>query len=518
MKRNIITLTLLLAGISVSAQGIFDALRYADNSINGTARYMSMAGAFGALGGDASSINDNPAGLAIYRSSEMTLTGNFMTVQTNSNWAEAGYGTKFNFNINNAALVFAFVDPTREQGLVASNFSFSYNRLKDFHRYVDIRGGASNYSMTDYMANFTNGFAASALEKTDAYDPYDNVNVPWLSELAYQGYLINPGSGADSLKWYSLLGNGETSTGRYKAVETGSIDEFGFNYGANISNVVYLGVGFNLQTIDYTKTSSYGETFGAGGNFVLQNIFYTTGVGCNFKFGAIVRPTSFMRLGFAFHTPTYYTMTDRFYAEMDYDVIHVDNKRYIGTAKAPNGYASYFYRTPLKFQASVGFILGKSAIISVDYLFTDYNGSTRLKEEVDYNNVLTEDDAYKLDNEDISKYALIGHTFKVGAEYRLSESFAVRGGFAYQTASVVDDAIKSVPLNTIRTDMDYFKDQGSLYGTAGFGYRHEGFGIDLTYAYRQKNELFKPYETTELNAAKVVTNTHNVVLSLSYRF
>ena len=107
MKRNIITLTLLLAATAASAQGIFDALRYADNSINGTARYMSMAGAFGALGGDASSIVDNPAGLAIYRSSEMTITGNFMTVQTNSSWDQAASGSKFNFNINNAALVFS---------------------------------------------------------------------------------------------------------------------------------------------------------------------------------------------------------------------------------------------------------------------------------------------------------------------------------------------------------------------------------------------------------------------------
>ena len=477
MKRNIITLTLLLAATAASAQGIFDALRYADNSINGTARYMSMAGAFGALGGDASSIVDNPAGLAIYRSSEMTITGNFMTVQTNSSWDQAASGSKFNFNINNAALVFAYVDPMRERGLVASNFSFSYNRLKNFHRYADIRGGESLNSMTDYMASFTNGFAESALEKTDSYDPYDNINVPWFSELAYQGYLINPGAGADSLNWTSLLANGETSTGRYKAVESGSVDEFGFNYGANISNVFYLGAGFNLQSIDYAITSVYGEQFQAGGNFVLQNNFYTTGVGVNFKFGAIVRPTSFMRLGLSFHTPTYYAMTDRFYAEMDYDT------EYVGTATAPSGYASYSYRTPLKFQASTAFIIGKSAIISFDYLFTDYKGSTRLKSEVNETDVFENGNAYASDNDDINKYALSGHTFK-----------------------------------TIRNDMEYFKDQGSLYGTGGFGYRHEGFGIDLTYAYRQKNELFKPYETTAFNAAKVVTNTHNVVLSLSYRF
>ena len=512
MKRNIIILILWLAGMSVSAQGIFDALRYADNSINGTARYMSMAGAFTALGGDASSIHDNPAGLGIYRSSEMSLTGNFMTVQTNTQWGAAASGTKFNFNVNNAALVFSYIDPLKERGMVANNFSFSYNRLKNFHRYVDVRGSASLNSMTDYMANFTNGLAEKALEKTDSYDPYDNVNVPWLSELAYQSYLIDPGTGVDSLNWYSLLAENETSTGRYKAVETGGVDEFAFTYGTNIGNILYLGAGFNLQTIDYTITSAYGETFEAGGNFALRNKLYTTGVGYNFSFGFITRPVSFVRLGLSFHTPTYYAMTDRFYANMEFDT----EKK--GSIETPNGYASYFYKTPLKFQASVGFIIGKSAIISFDYLFTDYKGSTRLKSEVNETDVFENGNAYASENDSINMYALSGHTFKVGAEYRLSEAFSVRGGFAYQTASVDDKATKVPPKNTIRTDMEYFKDQGSLYAAGGFGYRYGGFGLDLTYAYRQKNELFKPYETTELNAAKVVTNTHNVVLSLSYRF
>ena len=176
-------------------------------------------------------------------------------------------------------------------------------------------------------------------------------------------------------------------------------------------------------------------------------------------------------------------------------------KKKKATVAAPDGYASYFYQTPLKFQASVGFIIGKSAIISFDYLFTDYKGSTRLKSEVNETDVFENGNAYASENDSINMYALSGHTFKVGAEYRLSSAFSVRGGFAYQTASVADDAIKSVPLNTIRTDMEYFKDQGSVYASGGFGYRHEGFGIDLTYAYRQKNELFKPYETTAFDAA-----------------
>lgn len=112
--------------------------------------------------------------------------------------------------------------------------------------------------------------------------------------------------------------------------------------------------------------------------------------------------------------------------------------------------AALFYQTPLKFQASVGFIIGKSAIISFDYLLTDYKGYTRLKSEVNETDVFDNGNVYELDNNDINTYALLGHTFKVGAEYCLSEEFSVRGGFAYQTASVGDNAVKLVPINTIQ--------------------------------------------------------------------
>jgi hypothetical protein len=39
-------------------------LRYSQDNLNGTARFRAM-GAFGALGGDLSSLNVNPAGSAI---------------------------------------------------------------------------------------------------------------------------------------------------------------------------------------------------------------------------------------------------------------------------------------------------------------------------------------------------------------------------------------------------------------------------------------------------------------------
>ena len=40
----------------------------------GTARFMSMGGAFTALGGDISTLSQNPAGIGVFRASEMSVT------------------------------------------------------------------------------------------------------------------------------------------------------------------------------------------------------------------------------------------------------------------------------------------------------------------------------------------------------------------------------------------------------------------------------------------------------------
>ena len=78
---------IILIGFSVSqlrAQEIRDALRYAQDNINGTARFRAMSGAFGALGGDLSSINVNPAGSAIFANNQVGITLSNNTITNNS--------------------------------------------------------------------------------------------------------------------------------------------------------------------------------------------------------------------------------------------------------------------------------------------------------------------------------------------------------------------------------------------------------------------------------------------------
>ena len=71
MKRfnYILFLGVSLMAITTKAQNYTDALRYSTEELTGTARFKGMSGAFGALGGDPSAFNINPAGSAVFNSS-----------------------------------------------------------------------------------------------------------------------------------------------------------------------------------------------------------------------------------------------------------------------------------------------------------------------------------------------------------------------------------------------------------------------------------------------------------------
>ena len=64
------TLGLLVAAAPISAQTVYDAAKITGKDLNGTARFVGMGGAMGALGGDISTIGTNPAGIGIYRSND----------------------------------------------------------------------------------------------------------------------------------------------------------------------------------------------------------------------------------------------------------------------------------------------------------------------------------------------------------------------------------------------------------------------------------------------------------------
>ena len=145
MKHHFYILTLcsllLVLGSALRAQ---DVQRFSERQIIGTARYVGMGGAMTAIGGDPSAVLDNPAGLGLYRRSELALTVDETIDQTSQGYATPHHGTprytRSRFAAPHVSAIWAWGNPTKQRGLVYSNLMFSINRLANFNRDVVVNG------------------------------------------------------------------------------------------------------------------------------------------------------------------------------------------------------------------------------------------------------------------------------------------------------------------------------------------------------------------------------------------
>src|ERR1044072_7905591 len=127
---------LLLVSVCASAQNDVDALRCSQTSLAGTARYTAMAGAFTALGGDFSVLSTNPAGIAIYKRSEFSMSPAFYKEKSESDYlGRTTADNKYNFNFGNAGMIFTYrlTRNDTSRGWKNWNFGLGYNRINNFH-------------------------------------------------------------------------------------------------------------------------------------------------------------------------------------------------------------------------------------------------------------------------------------------------------------------------------------------------------------------------------------------------
>lgn len=496
----------LLASASLMAQSEFDALKYSQTDINGTARYMSMGGAFGALGGDGSSILLNPAGLGVYRKSEMSISTGLYINSTSGDWnGESGSDNKFKVPFNNFTYVINLTNKDKKHGLVTSNFAFTFNKLKNFNRNISLVGGSTNVSQTDYMERFTDGLHYNNLKYTNRYEPFNNINVPWLSILAFESNLIGLTNPTDSTSWSSNLKDGELVKPSYSLSEEGYLNEWSFSYGVNISNIVNLGATLGIQSLDYSATSQYTENFGLGGGYTITNNISTEGTGVNGKFGAIVRPIDFIRIGASIATPTFFKLTDTYQASISSDM----GSKYSSESKVNSSY--YRLQGPVNYNFSLAFIIGKAGLVSADYGIADYS-SMKLRDD---NNISS---GFSAENNAISNKLKASQTLRLGAEVKVAKGLSLRAGYANTSNATDANMAKNLPLNTIRTDTEYFLDKSTNYYSGGIGYREDGWFLDFAYQLKVQEQEFYAFNLANVTQANLTTKTNNFILSFGLRF
>lgn len=513
MKRNIF---LLMAALSVCTysfgQGEIDAYRYSATELSGSARGQAMGGAFGALGGDITGVAINPAGIGIYHSSEIVANMSVSTNNADIDWnGQINKNGQTKFNFSNLSYIGYY--PVNKDALQSLNFGFNFNRLKNFDRNYYGAGSNMKMSMTDYIAEITNssnggeGIHYSTLNNK----PFSSPNVPWLSILGWNGFLIN--DYAD--RYYEGLFPGETTNTQLRTTERGHIDSYDFSLGTNFSDKLYFGATFAVTDLSYSVISTYDEDFEKGGGFTLGNDLVTKGSGYQLKLGAIYAPVDALRLGVSYHSPTWYSLSDTYNAYVD-AFFDEDTKAYVETPI--DSYLYYNFHTPYSWTFSAAGIIGTKAIVSVDYEIKDY-ASMNLKDEDGYN--------WDAANSFIDMDFKMASTLRAGLEYRITSQFAGRVGFALvQTPYSKDIKDGAIQVMTAGTIPHYSIEGDASYLTAGIGYRFTPqFYVDLAFVYRSQTDDLYAYSPipSDVNSvgsipAKFKNNSYKGLVTLGYKF
>lgn len=530
----------LLAGGVVNAQGEMDAYKLSQTDLNGTARYLGMSGAFGALGGDISSMSTNPAGLGIYRSSEVVTTISISSSKANAIWnGSSADASKTKFNFDNIAYVGYF--PTgNDEGIVGWNMGVSYNRVKNFNRSYRLNG-AQDFSLADYVADLAYDVNPSDFKPTTTYDPYFNSGISWLAILGSDAGFIDPYNGRN--EYHSAFGqqgpNGwepfSPQNVDLEVNEKGSIGQYNFSFATNISDLVFLGATVAVTDVDYSMTSRYTEDFTTIDQLWLDNGLSVSGTGYAFNVGAIVRPTDFLRLGVAYNSPTWYKMTDYFHGEAQ---SIINNKEWNVVNTPDYQAADYHLRTPDRWIFSAAGV-GRNFLVSVDYEMTNYNRMN-----------LKDIDGYELQaTDDIKKDFGVSGTLKVGAEVKVTPQFSVRAGTMWRTSPMKQHVKDGLPplndegtfytqaVGVAGTTPNYTVDKGTNSYSFGLGYRFTpNFYADLACVYRIYKEdayafpstfhagissedvLLKDGYMVKSDPASLKTKTTQVALTLGYKF
>ncbi|MFM7177571.1 MAG: hypothetical protein ACKO0X_09145 [Bacteroidota bacterium] len=455
-----------------AAQNEIDALRYSQTMIGPTARSLAMGGAFGALGGDYTCLSTNPAGLGIYRKSDFSVSLGFAGRNYKSDFGGTRtLDDRFDVDVPNLGVVLA--SGSQKEGGAGSGIAFgiAYNRLASFNNSITFKGRNEENSILDsFLENINANGGTPSNQFFDLY-PFDG-------DLAYQTYLINP-TAADSNLYNSAIPNGGIS--QSMSIESsGYMGEFSLGLAGKVEDYVFVGLSMGFPNIDYEENKSYSETDEDGSVFLndtsltyrdfralkYENYLRTTGNGFNLKAGVLVMPVDWLRLGLAVHTPTWFFMSDIYSNRMQSEFANGSFDY-----ASPEGNYTYKLYTSWRSIASLGFVFGKSALLSLEGEMVQYPRA-KLKAS-DYN--------FQEENLAINtQFKSSTFNFRAGGEWRY-EPFAVRAGISYYGSPFVSSLVDS------KTD------QSMLGYSGGVGYRGKKYYLDLGFVTNERGEAYKPY-------------------------
>lgn len=485
----------------LSAQDITDVLRFSQEELLGTARFQSLSGAFGALGGDLSAINVNPASSAVFNNGQFTMTGAAYNRKNDAIY----FGTFRNSNItswkfNQIGGVFVWKDQENDWKKIA--LAFNYDLVRNFDDEFFASGNGTE-GIDNYFLNFAEGVPFSSLLIRDGEfieDAYLRVGStlgfgPQQAFLGYFGGVIDPLDENDPDETnYVSTATYSTATQDFFQSTRGYNSKFTMNLSGQYQDVLYLGGSLNFNSVWYEKFTRFDETgydLGSELQFVnFDNLLRTTGWAFSFGLGAIARLNDNVRLGASYQSPTWYELQDDLSQRINSNLADSD----IGFIdfNLVNFFERYTVKTPSKFTGSLGLVFGKQGLLSFDYSYQDMS-QAELRPPGD--------PSFSVVNTQIANELGAVSSFRVGGEYRIN-AFSLRGGYRFEQSPYNDGL-------TI----------GDLQGySGGFGFNFGGSRLDFAYSRSEQDVSQQLFTTGITTPASVNQIRNNFLMSYTLNF
>ncbi|MES2891758.1 MAG: hypothetical protein V4725_07090 [Bacteroidota bacterium] len=515
MKKYILLPLLFITSLSF-AQIPEDVIRYSFYPQSGTARSMSIGGAMGSLGGDITATFVNPAGIGNYRTGEFVFTPGFMF---NNNKADfRGTNSKNNkSNFSLGPIGFVYGASNRYNSTSSSALSLVVNQTANFNNTLQYKG-LNNFS--SYTEQWAEQIAKSGLSIDDALN---NPSFAYGPAPALHTYLVDTfrnNFGTVQLRGLpeNILDAGQALMQENTIETRGGLYEVALGYANNKQDKFLWGFSVGIPILDYRSTTTYKETDTSSNkangfeSFSYVDEFSTRGAGLNAKIGLIFKPTEFIRLGAALHTPTFMlSMKDVRTTDLA-----ANTENYAGSTTASStiftnaqpGQSKYTMLTPWKFLISGSYVFREienvkkqKGFITADIEYVNHKGS----------NFYTDNEAagpdeknyFKSLNQVIRNEYKGNFNFRVGGELKFN-TIMTRLGFAYYSNPYKDKELKA----------------SRMLLSGGLGYRHKGFFIDLTYVHGINKDVNVPYrlEDRANTFASINNQRGNVIASVGVKF
>lgn len=500
--KTYITFILLTFCAIASAQNINEALRYSSENLQGTARFQSMGGAFGALGGDLSSLNINPAGSAVFNNSMFTISGSSYNTTNDVNYFGRGTSTNSdNLDLNQIGGAFVFRNTDSNSDWQKFSLAFNYDVVNNFdNEYVAV--GNSTQGIDNYFLNNAQGvpFGSILIQEGEFIEEaYLDIGAnqgfrEQQSFLGYYGGILDPAVDADENTDYISNASYSSVNQDFLRRTSGYNSKFTLNMASQYREDIYMGASLNFHNILYTKYDQFTES-GYDPSSEIQNTTFdsflsTEGSGFSFSLGAIAKLNDYLRLGGSYQSPTWYRLNDDFSQRINSDL--ADSDINFIDFNIVNLFETYRVKTPSKLTGSLAMVFAKNGLLSFDYGYQDLS-RTELRP--------SNDPSFQTVNNQISNELGAVSTFRLGGEYRINQ-ISLRAGYRYEQ-SPYENGITIGDLNAV---------------SGGIGYNFGGSRLDFALSRSEQDVNERFFDTGITTPAQINRINTNATLSYTLNF